>query len=53
MIKDMGQKAREMLLDIYNEILKEEIILKDWHILLLVPIYKKKETKKSAIITKA
>ena len=41
MIKNLGPKGRELLLEIYKKVSKEERIPKDWEVGLILPIFKK------------
>lgn len=45
MMKNMGEKGVQMLLDIFNRVWQEEIIPEDWKIGLIVPIFKKGDNK--------
>lgn len=45
MLKNMGEKGAEMLLEIYNKAWKEEQFPSDWEKALIVPIYKKGDNK--------
>lgn len=46
MIMTMGDKAMRMLLKIYQKAWEEEQIPKDWEVGLILPIYKKGDTRK-------
>lgn len=45
MIKNMGERGTQKLLEIFNKVWEEEKIPKDWEIGLIVPIYKKGDNK--------
>jgi hypothetical protein len=45
MMKYMGDRGRQILLEILNKVWKEEKIPRDWEVGLIVPIYKKGDKK--------
>jgi Reverse transcriptase (RNA-dependent DNA polymerase) len=45
MLKNMGEKAAKLLLQLYNTAWRQEIIPSDWEVALILPIFKKGDSK--------